>query len=217
VWSQASSTGRRRGPKGRRGRRATGLATSDDTPACQGVGPVRSGEVDGGADDGRVARRRKGAPTPRRSRDRFTDAPLQIIGLFLFFLFYIQVTEGLSDFGWSLFVGASLVGLVILTGRSPRARHVIATRLLHRGRATLPQSPVAASREPIPAGLRFAVLRRDGFRCAYCGRGDTEGVQLHIDHLVPVSRGGATTFDNLVTACQDCNLGKSASDLIGGP
>ncbi len=41
-------------------------------------------------------------------------------------------------------------------------------------------------------------------------------MKLHIDHLVPVARAGPTTLENLVTACQDCNLGKSASDLIGG-
>lgn len=78
-----------------------------------------------------------------------------------------------------------------------------------------PASPVAVSREPIPAGLRFAVLRRDGFRCAYCGRGEPEGVRLHIDHIVPVARGGRNDLDNLVTACADCNLGKSATDLVG--
>lgn len=78
-----------------------------------------------------------------------------------------------------------------------------------------PAAPLATSRVPIPAGLRFTVLRRDGFRCAYCGRGEPEGVRLHIDHLVPVARGGATQLDNLITACADCNLGKSASDLVG--
>jgi hypothetical protein len=78
-----------------------------------------------------------------------------------------------------------------------------------------PPRPVALSREPIPAGLRFAVLRRDGFRCAYCGRGEPDGVRLHIDHLEPVARGGRTDLDNLVTACADCNLGKSASNLLG--
>jgi hypothetical protein len=81
--------------------------------------------------------------------------------------------------------------------------------------ASAPRKPLATSREPIPAGLRFAVLRRDGFRCAYCGRGQDDGVQLHIDHLVPVARGGRNELENLVTACATCNLGKSASDLVG--
>jgi 5-methylcytosine-specific restriction endonuclease McrA len=63
--------------------------------------------------------------------------------------------------------------------------------------------------------MRFAVLRRDGFRCVYCGRGEPDGGKLHLDHLVSVAGGGRTALDNLVTACQDCNLGKSATDLVG--
>lgn len=78
-----------------------------------------------------------------------------------------------------------------------------------------PAPPVAISREPIPAGLRFAVLKRDGFRCSYCGRGEPEGVRLHLDHLVPVAHGGKNELENLATACQDCNLGKGASDFLG--
>ena len=74
---------------------------------------------------------------------------------------------------------------------------------------------VGPSRTPIPAGLRFTVLRRDSFRCVYCGHGEPDGAKLHLDHLVPVARGGPTDIDNLVTACQDCNLGKSAMDLVG--
>ena len=86
----------------------------------------------------------------------------------------------------------------------------------HKRQQTVrPAGPIAFSREPIPAGLRFAVLRRDGFRCAYCGRGEPEGVKLHIDHIDPVARGGRTELENLVTACATCNIGKSASDLVG--
>ena len=88
-------------------------------------------------------------------------------------------------------------------------------RRLSRPTPRRPTGPIAASREPIPAGLRFAVLRRDGFRCAYCGRGEPESVKLHIDHIVPVARGGRTELENLVTACATCNIGKSASDLVG--
>ncbi len=49
---------------------------------------------------------------------------------------------------------------------------------------------------------RKNILRRDGHRCQYCGR--TE-VALTIDHLMPVSRGGEDTWENLVCACVDCN------------
>ena len=51
---------------------------------------------------------------------------------------------------------------------------------------------------------RAGVLRRDGRRCAYCGkRADT------IDHVVPRSRGGAHTWDNCVAACRACNSRKA--------
>lgn len=55
--------------------------------------------------------------------------------------------------------------------------------------------------------LRFSILTRDGFACRYCGRKAPE-VALHVDHVIPVSRGGPSTPDNLVAACIDCNSGK---------
>lgn len=64
----------------------------------------------------------------------------------------------------------------------------------------------------IPASLRFAVFRRDGFTCIYCGRRAPQ-VRLHADHVVPWIQGGRTTLDNLRTACTDCNLGKGARPL----
>jgi len=55
-----------------------------------------------------------------------------------------------------------------------------------------------------PAFTRFNVFLRDRFACQYCGRrGD-----LTFDHLVPRSRGGRTTWTNVVTACSSCNLKK---------
>ena len=64
-----------------------------------------------------------------------------------------------------------------------------------------------ARRRAIKLKTRFAILERDGFMCIYCGKNGTEGT-LHVDHVVPVSKGGETTEDNLVTACVECNLGK---------
>lgn len=55
---------------------------------------------------------------------------------------------------------------------------------------------------------RFAALFRDNFTCQYCGRKPPE-VILHIDHRVPFSLGGDNSLDNLLTACSECNLGKS--------
>jgi hypothetical protein len=58
---------------------------------------------------------------------------------------------------------------------------------------------------------RYEVLRRDGYRCRYCGATPDTGAQLTVDHVTPVSLGGTNDPSNLVAACLDCNLGKGAS------
>jgi hypothetical protein len=70
--------------------------------------------------------------------------------------------------------------------------------------------PEAASRA-INWRTRFLVMRRDGFKCVYCGRSPatSPGVELHIDHIHPWSKRGPTVIDNLQTLCSVCNIGKS--------
>jgi len=60
--------------------------------------------------------------------------------------------------------------------------------------------------------LRFEVLKRDGFKCHYCGITSAAEV-LVVDHVVPVAEGGTTEAANLVTACIPCNGGKSSVPL----
>jgi 5-methylcytosine-specific restriction endonuclease McrA len=59
------------------------------------------------------------------------------------------------------------------------------------------------ARDP-PAFTRFNVFLRDKFCCQYCGARD----DLTFDHLLPRSRGGHTTWINVVAACSPCNLKK---------
>lgn len=56
--------------------------------------------------------------------------------------------------------------------------------------------------------LRFDVLNRDNFTCKYCGK-SAPSVKLEVDHIVPRSKGGKSTIENLTTSCSDCNQGKS--------
>ena len=56
-----------------------------------------------------------------------------------------------------------------------------------------------------PAFTRFNVFLRDRFQCQYCGCKD----DLTFDHVIPRSKGGRTTWENVVTACAPCNLRKS--------
>lgn len=59
--------------------------------------------------------------------------------------------------------------------------------------------------------LRFRVMQRDNFKCCLCGRNPATdpSVVLVVDHIYPWSKGGETTYDNLQTLCEECNLGKS--------
>jgi 5-methylcytosine-specific restriction endonuclease McrA len=58
-----------------------------------------------------------------------------------------------------------------------------------------------------PAFTRFNVFLRDRFTCQYCG-GRLPTPDLTFDHVIPRSRGGRTSWENVVTACGDCNLRK---------
>jgi 5-methylcytosine-specific restriction endonuclease McrA len=67
-------------------------------------------------------------------------------------------------------------------------------------------------RRPIKLGIRYEVLKRDRFRCVLCGASPaTDPVcQLHVDHIIPISRHGVTVTDNLRTLCSKCNIGKGS-------
>ena len=59
--------------------------------------------------------------------------------------------------------------------------------------------------------LRWKVLQRDRFTCCKCGASPAIklGVELHVDHVIPWSKGGETVLANLQTLCSVCNIGKS--------
>jgi len=73
--------------------------------------------------------------------------------------------------------------------------------------------PEKTQRESISKRRRFAILKRDGFHCQLCGASSEDGTQLHVDHLIPIAKGGSNDDDNLWTLCDRCNLGKSDSML----
>lgn len=58
--------------------------------------------------------------------------------------------------------------------------------------------------------IRLLVFERDGYTCQYCGK-KTDSPQC--DHVVPLSSGGKSTMENLVTACRECNLSKGAKTV----
>lgn len=75
---------------------------------------------------------------------------------------------------------------------------------------------MATNRIAVPKRVRFEVFKRDGFSCQYCGA-HPPSVILHLDHINPVAHGGKNDIDNLITACEPCNLGKSDKLLSDVP
>jgi len=66
------------------------------------------------------------------------------------------------------------------------------------------------TRREVSDRMRFRILLRDGFSCKSCGASPlkSQGVELHVDHILPWSKGGETVEDNLQAKCSKCNLGK---------
>jgi hypothetical protein len=63
-------------------------------------------------------------------------------------------------------------------------------------------------RKPLTKKIRFEVFKRDSFTCQYCGEAAPK-VVLNVDHITPVAAGGNNNALNLITACFECNSGKS--------
>lgn len=58
---------------------------------------------------------------------------------------------------------------------------------------------------------RLAIIERDERRCYLCGRENLKNHEIHLDHVVPIARGGSHTAQNLRVACAPCNMTKGAS------
>jgi len=67
-------------------------------------------------------------------------------------------------------------------------------------------------RNPIPKGLRLEVFAKDNYECIIC-KGKEE---LHIDHKIPISRGGTDSLANLQTLCKQCNMDKGNRIINNG-
>lgn len=80
-------------------------------------------------------------------------------------------------------------------------------------RVRLSTSKIQANRTPrgINWRLRASVLIRDNCICKMCGSSPAKNPEtvLHVDHIIPWSKGGETVSGNLQTLCQTCNVGKS--------
>ena len=64
-------------------------------------------------------------------------------------------------------------------------------------------------RGKVTVSVRKKIYERDGYKCKCCGRTDDE-VYLEIDHILPISKGGKSQYNNLQTLCEECNSKKGS-------
>lgn len=70
------------------------------------------------------------------------------------------------------------------------------------------QSICRVERGKVTNKMRFAIYERDHYRCRKCGRKTND---LEVDHIIPIAKGGKSTFDNLQTLCHRCNYRKGSN------
>lgn len=75
------------------------------------------------------------------------------------------------------------------------------------------QTTAKEQRRKMTKELRKVVMERDNYTCQMCGKYMPDEVGLHIDHIIPVSKGGKTELSNLQVLCSKCNGNKS--DKVG--
>lgn len=76
------------------------------------------------------------------------------------------------------------------------------------------QDKSKSARDSLKPKIRFAILKRDNYRCQICGRNVQEdGVKLEVDHKHPVKLGGSDDVSNLWVLCFECNRGKGTKTL----
>ena len=113
--------------------------------------------------------------------------------------------EPLSVVDWRKAITLALLGKAEILEehdrrvRSPQATHALPSVLRLLRRVRVPRKPVQFT--------RLNVYRRDGFNCQYCGLRFAVS-HLTFDHVFPRSRGGETSWTNIVTSCKDCNRTK---------
>lgn len=95
--------------------------------------------------------------------------------------------------------GGLFVFGIVLNALASKRRHSASSQPL----------PLSADRKrnAVSDTVKQHVIKRDRSTCVYCGR-TVYGNNLHLDHVIPWSRGGSDEADNLVVACAKCNLEK---------
>jgi 5-methylcytosine-specific restriction endonuclease McrA len=113
----------------------------------------------------------------------------------------------LSVWPWQETVKAVFMGRVNIVSHYDRVVHSPSLAMRLPSVVSL-KSYIPAARRP--AFTRFNVFLRDRFTCQYCGQ-HASAEDLTFDHVIPKSMGGLTMWENVVAACEPCNLRKGGA------
>jgi hypothetical protein len=121
----------------------------------------------------------------------------------------IGPTLYVNRFGsWKKAIAAFIerVNTDMLSGSTP-----LASRSSSVERNLPPVAVMTNDKRNISLGLRFKVLHRDRFKCILCGMSPSSSstCKLHVDHIMPWSKGGLTVLETLRSLCDVCNIGRS--------
>ena len=78
---------------------------------------------------------------------------------------------------------------------------------------TLSEYEAKDQRKRMTKALREEIAKRDNYTCQICGKYMPDGVGLHVDHIIPIAKGGKTVPSNLQVLCSKCN-GKKSQKIV---
>jgi hypothetical protein len=146
------------------------------------------------------------APDPSEREPSESDAGALVVP---------RAVDRLERMARALHAVATGTGRTVTVPRAIVREHAVTAEVLARElRGAHGEVP---TRTTIPRSVQQHVLDRsydllrDAYVCAQCGREEPERHAVHLDHVVPVARGGGNAADNLRVLCAACNLRKGAS------
>jgi hypothetical protein len=120
------------------------------------------------------------------------------------------ITSGAYESKWGKWSNA-LLAFIEYVNKDKIEEDIIIEEKQHFNKKELENKIEKRNSRGIPIGLRYRIFVRDRFRCVKCGRSPATDLncEIHIDHIIPISKEGKTVLENLQTTCKECNLGKS--------